>query len=456
MANKSLSIDKSISWRPLSTAPSDPVLSEIYLDATTHTLLEWNGTAWVPIGGASAPDVKFAITQNVSPWSITADAPMKLDTLRYDTAGAYDPSTGLFTAPISGLYLLTASIQFNTSSSVFWYVNGSNIGIAGLKNYLGEVVAAVGDTVAFTTEVPLNVGDTLFIGSDTTQTVSGAGASHYEICLLSTEVVVSGNPTVAQVSFSTSTSVAANGTLVYDNVISDTDGAYDPTTGLYTVKKSGFYHCSAFNPPSGAQTNLVLCRNGVQTFLLSSGSSTFIAGASVTMSCVVGDTISVQTEAATTFNGDILPLHQTYLCIELVPGTTTAATEPNKIAAMVALTSNYAAGNDLPVIFDTVVKDSNPGAYSTTTGLYTCPFDGDYQISITYQTATAFTSAHTPYVTKTGSRYLQCPIASVFTNAGGGIISCVAGDTLAFYNDVSDTYIGNIGPYACYMSINKL
>lgn len=454
MANHSQSIDKSISWRPLSSPPSNPVLSEIYLDSVTSSLLQWDGMSWVGFGGASAPDVKVGLYQTAGTLTYTATQPMMWDTILYDSTGSYSLGTGIFTVPISGLYLVTGSVQW-ISSTVFLYVNGSAV------KFLNQITPGEsGGTMPLTVTIPLNVGDQIYVGSDTSQTIGGAGTSHIEICLLSTEVVVSGNPTVAQVSFSTSTSVGVNGTLVYDNVISDTDGAYDPTTGLYTVKKSGFYHCSTFNAPSGSQTNLVLCKNGTPTFLLSSGAPTFIAGSSATMSCIVGDTISIQTQAATTFNGDTLPLHQTYLCIELVPGTTTASTEPNKISAIMVLVSNYSASTSDPVKFDTVLKDSNPGAYSPVTGLYTCPFDGQYEVDATYITTTAFaggTGAHTPYFAKNGIPALYSGVASNFCNGGHWSVQCVAGDTLGFYNDsVPDTYVGATAPYQCQMSIKKL
>lgn len=449
MANHSQSIDKSISWRPLSSPPSNPVLSEIYLDSVTSSLLQWDGMSWVGFGGASAPDVKVGLYQTAGTLTYTATQPMMWDTILYDSTGSYSLGTGIFTVPISGLYLVTGSVQW-ISSTVFLYVNGSAV------KFLNQITPGEsGGTMPLTVTIPLNVGDQIYVGSDTSQTIGGAGTSHIEICLLSTEVVVSGNPTVAQVSFSTSTSVGVNGTLVYDNVISDTDGAYDPTTGLYTVKKSGFYHCSTFNAPSGSQTNLVLCKNGTPTFLLSSGAPTFIAGSSATMSCIVGDTISIQTQAATTFNGDIPPLHQNYLCIELVPGTTIAATE-NKVLATLGLTVSYVVAADAPVIFDTVRKDSNPGAYSTVTGLYTCPYDGDYEINTTYISGFAPTAPQTPYFAKNGTPLVRSGVSSTYSNTGSAIISCIAGDTLGFYSQSIDTFLGGTNPYNCFMSIKKL
>lgn len=48
MANQSLVVNKSLSWLPLSTAPSNPVLNEIYNDSILGLLI-WNGTSWTKL-----------------------------------------------------------------------------------------------------------------------------------------------------------------------------------------------------------------------------------------------------------------------------------------------------------------------------------------------------------------------------------------------------------------------
>ena len=62
MANESVRIDKSLSFRTLASAPSSPALDEIYFDETAQTLLRWNGTTWVPAFSSGSGGSKNYLT----------------------------------------------------------------------------------------------------------------------------------------------------------------------------------------------------------------------------------------------------------------------------------------------------------------------------------------------------------------------------------------------------------
>jgi hypothetical protein len=84
------------------------------------------------------------------PAAAPANSIIKFTTEDLDTASAYSPTTGLFTAPVSGHYLINATVfgyvngSSNNGAYFYWYFNknGSNIGIAhhssntGSSNYL--------------------------------------------------------------------------------------------------------------------------------------------------------------------------------------------------------------------------------------------------------------------------------------------------------------------------------
>lgn len=59
------------------------------------------------------------------------------------------------------------------------------------------------------------------------------------------------------------------------------------------------------------------------------------------------------------------------------------------VALNVYLASDYAVTSDNPIIFDTVIFDTN-SAYSTITGKYTCPNTGYYQVNATAVSTTSF------------------------------------------------------------------
>lgn len=147
-------------------------------------------------------------------------------------------------------------------------------------------------------------------------------------------------------------------------------------------------------------------------------------------------------------------------CVDLVVTPTTAANwsctyQPINISAIAASVHLNAATlivtANAPVIFDTVDFDTNT-AYSTTTGLYTVPFAGPYQISAT---GSISTGAAGIYVQKNSTKFGYLGVAtSVVLNGGSYVINCAKGDTLQINSDTSVTFDGGAAPYATSFSIH--
>lgn len=118
----------------------------------------------------------------------------------------------------------------------------------------------------------------------------------------------------------------------------------------------------------------------------------------------------------------------------------------------VVLGANQAVTANNPVKYDTVLFDSH-GAYSTSTGKYTVPVSGDYQILANG----AAGSASGWYVQKNSTKF-----SYLFTNTnsspegGGTIVKCIAGDTLQVNTDSSVTTTGGTAPYFTSMSISRV
>lgn len=108
-----------------------------------------------------------ALTETVAasltgdPASATAGNPIILPTITFDTHGAYNNSTGLYTTPITGLYHVTGALKSsNTGVEINIYVGGVSAAFAGTSDSNGEVT--------FSGYVRANAGETISIRPDNT------------------------------------------------------------------------------------------------------------------------------------------------------------------------------------------------------------------------------------------------------------------------------------------------
>jgi hypothetical protein len=128
-------------------------------------------------------------------------------------------------------------------------------------------------------------------------------------------------------------------------------------------------------------------------------------------------------------------------------------TATNVVALQARLTTNTSFTANTPIKYDSITNDTN-GAYSASTGLYTCPVPGFYRVS-----ATNFVSsgAGATYVSKNGATTGPFTGAAVATNYFGGsqTVKCNAGDTIGVNTDTTLTYAGSAGQFVS-VSIERL
>lgn len=115
--------------------------------------------------------------------SVSAGGVIKYDTKIFDTHGTYSTTTGLFTAPISGKYLINIQYNPNNPSTSYLIKNGSSAGYLTSATPPGTPLSSGSKTVI------LLAGDTLAISTDTSGiTVSGSGPQGFANSLSITRV----------------------------------------------------------------------------------------------------------------------------------------------------------------------------------------------------------------------------------------------------------------------------
>jgi microcystin-dependent protein len=281
----------------------------------------------------------------------------------------------------------------------------------------------------------------------------------YHICFSSGYVQMSNDTDtrVVTAKFNTLQNRTINNTspaVLLENLIFDTHGAYNTSTGVYTVPVSGYYKISGYLRGSaiavnGNFTGFVLRLNGsvvagntapgiCGTRSSAANSYNPEATGSNIFRLNAGDQLAFggfSDTASTTFNDGF-----TCIGIERVTG-------PSAIAASETVAAIYqtSAGQSIPfnvetvVVFGTKIYDSH-SAMNAATGVYTCPISGEYEVSggIYFASAITATATDVQFIAyKNGTPYLGVnnpksgTAATPMTTSGTIKVRCNAGDTLS-------------------------
>lgn len=272
----------------------------------------------VPIAGWSSNTVMSSDTDTrvvaaqlglVTNYAVSANAPIKFDTVTNDTHAGYSASTGLYTVSVPGYYRLSFT-GLVTSSTSGPYVAKNGVAQSNLCSVSSTVYGAGASTVKCV------AGDTLGIYSSSAVTFVGGTApafnTHVSIERISGPATVAATESViAQYGSSTATSFASNG-IIFNFDTREIDSHSAVTTGAswkFTAPVSGTYEISSKYTTAAAASSGVdkyriqeLFKNGstASKFVSSESSTTTTsytksASGSTLITLLAGDYIDLRT-----------------------------------------------------------------------------------------------------------------------------------------------------------------
>lgn len=270
-------------------------------------------------------------------------------------------------------------------------------------------------------------GNNNVIGIQASVPIQGWSSSVQMSDSASTRIVAakaSGNPA----------SATSGNPIIVPSVAFDTHGAYNPVTGRYTVIVPGIYRISFVGivNPLAAHTITVYKNGASDTLLGAISANTNAVTGSVSVTAVAGDLLDVRPNATVDYSGG------TSLMFERLSG-------PSAIAAseLVAFRANSSSGAALGTIetlyvYPTVTFDTH-GAYNSSTGVFTVPTTGKYQINAAISSATGTYAAGNLLkvaIYKNGVVYsevysrITSTLSTTYSVAISDVVDCVAGDTI--------------------------
>lgn len=240
--------------------------------------------------------------------------------------------------------------------------------------------------------------------------------------------------------------------IAYNAVSNDSHGAFDTTNNRYEIKSAGYYEFAPMFSFSTSTTSGIadcfLYKNGSpvsnQQQYIPINSATLSGGnCSFKDSAIAGDyyEIFVTPQYAVTVNSSSF-------LIKKLSGPAQIAASEDIDARASGDPASATVGN--PVIFPTSDWDTH-AAYSTSTGLYTCPASGKYEVSGYIVSANATISLN---IAKSGTT----DVIGGITDSNGegffrGICRCLSGQTLSL--EPSGTLDAGTGSYIYFKRIGN-
>jgi len=154
-----------------STRPASPYEGQGIYETDTDRILFWNNSAWVGTGKTDAISVnasgvltatvqpRFLATRSGNLTGYTGGSSVVFNATTSNVGSHFNTSTGLFTAPVSGNYVFSASIYQSRAVRQIWFMLNGN---RERSFVLSEGIESI---LAGSSYIYLTAGDTLGIAS---------------------------------------------------------------------------------------------------------------------------------------------------------------------------------------------------------------------------------------------------------------------------------------------------
>lgn len=324
--------------------------------------------------------------------SATTGNPIIFPTKTYDTHGAYNTSTGVFTAPRSGWLNIHGSILSGSNSiDVDVYVNGSqrvNIGTSGSANGDGS----------YSGTVRVNVGDLVTIRpTNGTMDVNPTAYMNFE--MVPDSLADAGTPRIVRFTAYRTAAVSntTSGTsqkFPFNLVSVDSHGGFDTTNNRYVAQVAGRYEiAAAFQNVANATgyRAMELWKNGVFEKSMDTRAGCTLNGStacgvmgSAQVDLNPGEYVEVfgfQNSGGTLAYQD-LTLQSSFMQGVRVGDRLTVATSTEQIA-FTATHTNAGVTTEVTVPFSAgEVAIDTIGNYDSAAGLWRCSVGGVYEVGV--------------------------------------------------------------------------
>lgn len=228
-------------------------------------------------------------------------------TTQFDTHGAF--SSGIFTAPVSGVFEISGAVIFTANATGTRYATFQKNGATTVA--IAQISTAASGTVDAQIVLPgllvsLNAGDTLrmraFQNSGGALSLQTGSNTTLSIRRLSGPTAIAATESVSmQASSGAIGSVTSGNVMVFATKVIDSHGGYSTGTGRYTVPTSGkFCVTCTLTQASGTPTIAVYKNASLANYLFSLTSGTGVRSGSVIMNLLAGDIVDIRPDATTT------------------------------------------------------------------------------------------------------------------------------------------------------------
>jgi len=249
-------------------------------------------------GSADAQESRVVAmtTSGDAPNAVTAGDPIIWPSTKFDTHGAYNTTTGLYTCPVAGFYNVSGAVgTASPAASIQVTQNATDQNFSGQTDSNGEGT--------FSEVLKCIAGDTINLEFSQNNVNVGA-TSTMAIFRLSGPTAIAASETIAANFSGDDGSIGAAAILILPDTNFDTHGAYNAATGVYTVPIGGIYRVYGALASVNSTINMYIYVDGVLTRFLGKTAASGEVTLSSSVQVTAGQLITVRPDGTLDVAGD--------------------------------------------------------------------------------------------------------------------------------------------------------